>query len=170
MPGYALLGRILERLGDYGEAERALRKTVELAEGRRSAAAASFSALRTRGSARSTGSRRGREEARRAPLASGESTLGKNARGLPRAAGAGRAARLLGRCPNRCMSSNARAPLSPPIAATSAPWLVDYYRDLGARRPTSGPGDAEHTLAAGLDIRGRSDPGCRTRVAAAQHS
>ena len=162
VPGYALLGRILERLDDYEEAEQALRKAVELAEGAQGplqrhhfAALYELAALldqRDRAA-------EAREEARRA-LAIGESTLGKNApRLVPVLQVLGDAERLLGQLPESLHEfERAGAIIATDRSNVERSWLVDYYRDLGALQTNLGArSDAEHTLAAGLDAAG-DDP------------
>jgi CHAT domain-containing protein len=162
VPGYALLGRILERLDEYEEAEQALRKAVELAEGAQGplqrhhfAALYELAALldqRDRAA-------EAREEARRA-LALGESTLGKNApRLVPVLQVLGDAERLLGQLPESLHEfERAGSIIATDQSNVERSWLVDYYRDLGALQTNLGArSDAERTLAAGLDAAGE-DP------------
>jgi CHAT domain-containing protein/tetratricopeptide (TPR) repeat protein len=162
VPAYALLGRILERLDDYEEAERALRRAVDLAEGMQGPLQRHhFSALYQLAVLLDQRDRaaEARDQASRA-LAIGESTLGKNApRLVPVLQVLGDAERLLGQLPEALHHfERAAAIIATDRANVERSWLVDYYRDFGALQTSLGArGEAEHTLAAGLDAAGE-DP------------
>jgi CHAT domain-containing protein len=162
VPAYALLGRILERLNEYEKAEQALRRAVELAEGKQGPLQRHhFSALyqlavlfdeRDRAT-------EAREEAVRA-LGIGESTLGPRApRLVPVLQVLGDAERQLGQLPEALHQfERAGAIIATDRANVERSSLVDYYRDLGTLQISLGATtDAEQTLAAGLDAAGE-DP------------
>jgi len=160
--GYALLGRILERLNEYAQAEQALRRAVELSEGidgplQRHHFAALYQ-LATLLDERNRAAE-AREEAIRA-LGIGESTLGVNApRLVPVLQVLGNAERQLGQLPDALRQfERAGAIIAADRANVERSWLVDYYRDLGALQMSLGSrAEAERTLAAGLDAAGE-DP------------
>jgi CHAT domain-containing protein len=162
VPAYALLGRILERLDEYEEAERALRRAVDLAEGIQGPLQRHhFSALYQLAVLLDERDRaaEARGEARRA-LTIGESTLGTNApRLVPVLQVLGDAERLQGQLPEALHEfERAGAIIAADRANVERPWLVDYYRDLGALQTSLGARtEAEKTLAAGLDAAGE-DP------------
>ncbi len=162
VPSYALLGRILERLNEYEKAEAALRRAVELAEGKqgplqRHHFSASYQLavlLDERNRAAEA-----RDEARRA-LGLGESTLGAKApRLVPVLQVLGDAEHQLGQLPEALHQfERAGAIIATDRANVERSWLVDYYRDLGALQVSLGAtSDAERTFAAGLDAAGE-DP------------
>ena len=159
VPAYALLGRVLERLDEYEEAERALRRAVDLAEGMQgplqrhhfSALYQLAALLDERGRAAEA-----RDEASRA-LTIGESTLGANApRLVPVLQVLGDAERQQGQLPEALHEfERAGAIIAVDRANVERSWLVDYYLDLGALQTSLGArSEAEKTLAAGLDAAG----------------
>ena len=156
VPSYALLGRILERLDQYEKAEAALRRAVELAEGKqgplqRHHFSASYQLavlLDERNRAAEA-----RDEALRA-LGLGESTLGAKApRLVPVLQVLGDAEHQLGQLPEALHQfERAGAIIATDRANVERSWLVDFYRDLGALQVSLGAtSDAERTFAAGLD-------------------
>jgi CHAT domain-containing protein len=162
VPAYALLGRILERLDDYEQAETALRRAVGLAEGEQgplqrhhfSARYQLAALLDERGHPQEA-----RAQALRA-LAIGESTLGPTApRLVPVLQVLGNAERSLGQLPEALRRfERAGAIIAGDRASVELPWLVDYYRDRGALEMSLGDlAQAEHTLGAGLEAAGE-DP------------
>jgi CHAT domain-containing protein len=162
VPSYALLGRILERLDEYEKAELALRRAVGLAEGKQgplqrhhfSASYQLAALLDERNRAAEA-----RDEAARA-LGLGESTLGPRApRLVPVLQVLGDAEHQLGQLPEALHEfERAGAIIATDRANVERPWLVDYYRDLGALQMSLGSStEAEHTLAAGLEAAGE-DP------------
>jgi CHAT domain-containing protein/tetratricopeptide (TPR) repeat protein len=162
VPAYALLGRILERLDEFEQAETALRHAVDLAQGMQgplqrhqfSALYQLAALLEDRGRAAEA-----REQAELA-LKVGESTLGPMApRLVPVLQVLGDAQHQLGQLPEALRQfERADAIIAANKTNVERPWLVDYYRDLGALQMSLGdPVAAEHTLAAGLDAAGE-DP------------
>jgi len=162
VPAYALLGRILERLDEYEEAEQALRHAVSLAEGmqgplqrhRLSALYQLASLLDQRGHPAEA-----RDQAARA-LNVGEKTLGANApRLVPVLQTLGDAEHQLGDLPEALHRfERAGEIIAVDKANMERPWLVDYYRDLGALQLSLGDAaEAEKSLAAGLESAG-NDP------------
>ncbi|HEX4241081.1 MAG TPA: CHAT domain-containing protein [Steroidobacteraceae bacterium] len=160
--GYALLGRILERLDEYDDAERALRHAVELAEGmqgplQRHHLAARFqlaALLEERNRAAEA-----REQAERA-LDIGEATLGPSApRLVPVLQVLGSSEHQLGLIPEALHRfERAGVILAANRKDVDRSTLVDYYRDLGALQVTLGDtAAAESTLAQGLEAAG-NDP------------
>ena len=162
VPTYALLGRILERLDEYEQAEQALRRAVELSEGMQGPLQRHhFSVLYQLATLLDERNRaaEAREEASRA-LGIGESTLGANApRLVPVLQVLGSAEHQLGQLPEALREfERAGAIIATDRANVERSWLVDYYRDLGALQISLGARiEAEHTLAAGLDAAG-DDP------------
>lgn len=159
VPAYALLGRILERLDEYEQAETALRKAVELAEGMQGPLQrhhfSAFYQLAVLLDDRDRASE-AREQASRA-LGIGESTLGSGApRLVPVLQVLGDAEHQLGRLPEALHHfERAGAIIAADRGNVERSWLVDYYRDLGALQMSLGDAAAaEHTLAAGLDAAG----------------
>ncbi|HEY0747373.1 MAG TPA: tetratricopeptide repeat protein, partial [Steroidobacteraceae bacterium] len=162
VPAYALLGRILERLDEYEQAEQALRHAVSLAEGmqgplqrhRVSALYQLAALLDQRGRPAEA-----REQAERA-LAVAESTLGPVApRLVPLLQTLGDAEHQLGNLPEALHRfERAGAIVAAEKANMERPWLVDYYRDLGALQLSLGDAaGGENSLAAGLESAG-DDP------------
>jgi len=162
VPAYALLGRILERLDEYERAEQALRHAVELAEGMQGPLQRHrFSALYQLAVLLDERDlpAQAREQAARA-LSLGESTLGATApRLVPVLQTLGDAERKLGQLPQALHRfERAAAIIEVDRTNVERPWLVDYYRDLGALQMSLGDvTQAERTLAAGLDAAG-DDP------------
>jgi CHAT domain-containing protein/tetratricopeptide (TPR) repeat protein len=162
VPAYALLGRILERLDDYEEAEQALRRAVSLAEGmqgplqrHRFAALYQLAALLDqRGHPAEA-----RDQAVRA-LDEGEKTMGASApRLVPLLQTLGDAEHQLGDLPEALHRfERAGEIIAVEKANMERPWLVDYYRDLGALQLSLGDAaEGEKSLAAGLESAG-NDP------------
>ena len=159
VPAYALLGRILERLDEYEQAEAALRHAVGLAQGLQgplqrhqfSALYQLAALLEVRGHPAEAS-----EQAQLA-LKIGESSLGSTA---PRLVSVlvvlGSAQHQLGQLPEALR----RFELAGSIITANRndierSWLVDYYRDLGALQMSLGDVDAaERSLAAGIDAAG----------------
>jgi CHAT domain-containing protein len=159
VPAYALLGRILERLDEYEQAETALRRAVDLAQGVQGPLQRhQFSALYQLATLLEDRNRAGeaREQAERA-LTLGEATLGRDApRLVPVLQVLGDAQHQLGQLPEALRQFERAGGI---IAANKndieRPWLVNYYRDLGALQMSLGDSAAaERTLAAGLDAAG----------------
>jgi CHAT domain-containing protein len=162
VPTYALLGRILERLDEYEQAERALRRAVELAEGAQGPLQRHhFSALYQL--AALLDERNRAAEAHSAALRAlsiGESTLGPAApRLVPVLQVLGDSEQQLGQLPEALHRfERAGAIVASSGASLERPWLVDYYRDLGILQISLGdPAEAGRTLTAGLDAAG-DDP------------
>jgi CHAT domain-containing protein/tetratricopeptide (TPR) repeat protein len=159
---YAMLGRILERLDEYAQAEQALRRAVELSEGEQGPLQRHhFAALYQLAALLDERNRavEAREEAIRA-LKLGESTLGASApRLVPVLQVLGNAEHQLGQLPDALRQfERAGAIIAADRANLETSWLVDYYRDLGALQMSLGSRtEAERTLAAGLDAAG-DDP------------
>jgi CHAT domain-containing protein/tetratricopeptide (TPR) repeat protein len=157
VPAYALLGRILERLDEYEQAEEALRHAVALAEGMQGPLQRHhFSALYQLAALLDERHRaaEAREVAVRA-LKIGESTLGMTApRLVPVLQVLGDAEYQLGDLPAALRRfERAAAIISADRASVETSWLVDYYRDLGALRLSLGDSvEAEQTLSAGLAV------------------
>jgi CHAT domain-containing protein len=162
VPAYALLGRILERLDEYEQAEEALRHAVALAEGMQGPLQRHhFSALYQLAVLLDEHHRasEAREVAARA-LKIGESTLGMTApRLVPVLQVLGDAEYQLGDLPEALRRfERAAAIISADRANVETSWLVDYYRDLGALRLSLGDSvEAEQTLSSGLAAAGE-DP------------
>lgn len=162
VPAYALLGRILERLDEYEQAEQALRHAVELAEGmqgplqrHRISALYQLAVLLDERDHPAEA----REQAARA-LSLGESTLGPAApRLVPVLQTLGDAEHKLGQLPDALHQfERAGTIIDGNRNNMERPWLVDYYQDLGALQMSLGDvSQAERTLAAGLDAVG-DDP------------
>ena len=159
VPAYALLGRILERLDEYEQAEQVLRRAVNLAEGMQgplqrhkfSALYQLAALLDQRGHAAEA-----REQAEKA-LQVGESTVGASApRLVPVLQTLGDAEHQMGNLPE-ALHRFERAGAIVEISKSSMerPWLVDYYRDLGALQLSLGDTtQAEQSIAAGLESAG----------------
>ncbi len=159
VPAYALLGRILERLDEYEQAEQALRRAVELSEGaegplQRHHFLAQYqlaALLDERGHA---------EEAVIMPRALskiGERTLGPEApRLIPVLQVLGNSEHRLGNLPDALRRfERAGAIIDKDRADIERQWQVDYYGDLGALQMSLGDvAQSELTLAAGLAAAG----------------
>ena len=159
VPAYALLGRILERLDEYEQAEAALRRAVDLAEGAQGPLQRHhFSALYQLAVLLDDRDRaaEAREQAARA-LSIGEATLGPTApRLVPVLQVLGDAEHQLGLLPEALHHfERAGAIIAADKGNVERSWLVDYYRDLGALQMSLGDAlAAKNTLAAGLDAAG----------------
>jgi CHAT domain-containing protein len=159
VPAYALLGRILERLDEYEQAETALRRAVDLAQGMQGPLQRhQFSALYQLATLLEDRNRasEAREQAERA-LTLGEATLGRDApRLVPVLQVLGDAQHQLGQLPEALrLFERADAIIAANKNDIERPWLVNYYRDLGALQMSLGDSAAaERTLAAGLDAAG----------------
>ena len=159
VPAYALLGRILERLDEYEQAEQNLRRAVQLAEGMQGPLQRHhFSALYQLAALLDERDRaaEARDEALRA-ISIGESTLGPAApRLVPVLQVLGNAEHQLGQLPEALRRfERAGAIIETDRTSIERTWLVDYYRDLGALQMSLGDSKAaERTLAAGLDAAG----------------
>jgi CHAT domain-containing protein/tetratricopeptide (TPR) repeat protein len=162
VPAYSLLGRVLERLDEYEQAEAALRHAVDLAQGiqgplQRHEFAALYqlaALLEDRGHAAEA-----REKAEKA-LRVGEATLGATApRLVPVLQVLGDAQHQLGDLPEALRQfERAYSIIVENKNNLERSWLVDYYRDYGGLQMSLGdPAAAEHTLAAGLEAAG-SEP------------
>jgi CHAT domain-containing protein len=162
VPSYALLGRILERLDEYEEAEQALRRAVELAEGTQGPLQRHHFSARYQLAVLFDERNRAaeaRDEATRA-LGIGEATLGAKApRLVPVLQVLGDADQQLGQLPEALHQfERAGAIIATNRTNIERSTLVDYYRDLGALQMRLGANtEAEHTLAAGLEAAGE-DP------------
>jgi CHAT domain-containing protein/tetratricopeptide (TPR) repeat protein len=162
VPAYALLGRILERLDEYEEAERTLRRAVELAEGMQGPLQRHhFSALYQLAALLDERNRatEAKDTALRA-LAIGESTLGTTApRLVPLLQVLGDSEQQLGLLPEALHHfQRAGTLVASSRGSLERPWLVDYYRDLGVLQISLGdPGEAARTLTTGLNAAG-DDP------------
>ena len=162
VPAYALLGRILERLDEYEEAEQALRRAVSPRTGHAGSAAAAplrrpIPAGRSAGSARRPAE--ARDQALRA-LERGRKTMGVNApRLVPVLQTLGDAEHQLGDLPEALRRfGRAGEIIAVEKANMERPWLVEYYRDLGALQLSLGDvAEGEKSLAAGLESAG-NDP------------
>jgi CHAT domain-containing protein/tetratricopeptide (TPR) repeat protein len=156
VPAYALLGRILERLDEYEQAEAALRRAVELAEGAKGPLQRHhFSALYQLAVLLDDRNRaaEAREQAARA-LSIGEATLGPTApRLVPVLQVLGDAEHQLGQLPEALHHfERAGAIIAAGKDNVERSWLVDYYRDLGALQMSLGDAPAaKSTLTAGLE-------------------
>jgi CHAT domain-containing protein/tetratricopeptide (TPR) repeat protein len=159
VPAYSLLGRVLERLDEYEQAEAALRHAVDLAQGiqgplQRHEFAALYqlaALLEDRGHAAEA-----REKAQSA-LRVGEATLGATApRLVPVLQVLGDAQHQLGDLPEALRQfERAHSIIVESKSNLERSWLVDYYRDYGGLQMSLGdPVGAEHTLAAGLEAAG----------------
>lgn len=159
VPAYSLLGRVLERLDEYEQAEAALRHAVELAQGmqgplQRHEFAALYqlaALLEDRGHAAEA-----RERAESA-LRVGEATLGATApRLVPVLQVLGNAQHQLGHLPEALRQfERANTIIDVSKNNLERSWLVNYYRDYGALQMSLGDTvAAEHTLAAGLEAAG----------------
>jgi CHAT domain-containing protein/tetratricopeptide (TPR) repeat protein len=159
VPSYAMLGRILERLDEYEQAETALRHAVELSQDaqgplQRHQFSASYqlaALLEDRDR-----SAEAREQAMHA-LALGEKTLGPEApRLVPVLQVLGDAQHQLGQLPEALHQfERAGSIIASSKKDVERSWLVDYYRDLGALQISLGdPAAAEQTLATGLEAAG----------------
>lgn len=162
IPAYALLGTIFERLDAYEQAEQAVHQALQLAEAAQGPLQRHhFSALYQLAALLEE---RGRpEEARKyalQALAVGESTLGLAApRLVPVLQVLGNAAHELGELPEALHRfGRAGDIIESDRANIERPWLVDYYRDLGALQMSLGDApQAQRTFASGLEAAG-SDP------------
>jgi CHAT domain-containing protein len=155
VPAYALLGRILERLNEYDQAEQSLRRAVELAEGAQGPLQRHrFSALYQLAALLDERDRaaEARDAAARA-LTVGESTLGAQApRLVPVLQVLGDAEQQLGQLPEALRRfERAGAIIAIDRGNVERSWLVDYYRELGVLQMSLGDvPEAERTLASGL--------------------
>jgi CHAT domain-containing protein len=162
VPAYALLGRILERLDEYEQAEQALRHGLQLAERAEGPLQRHhFTVLYQLAALLDERGRpaEARDHAARA-LSIGESTLGPAApRLVPVLQVLGDAERRLGQLPEALHRfERAGAIIDSDGANVERPWRADYYRDLGALQMSLGDvSQAERTLAAGLEAAG-DDP------------
>jgi CHAT domain-containing protein len=155
IPAYVLLGNVLERLNEYEQAEQALRQALELAEGAQGPLQRHhFSALYQLAVLLEERGRpaEAREFAVRA-LTLGEGTLGPTApRLVPVLEVLGRAEHQLGQLPDALHHfERADAIIEADRSSVERPWLLDYYRDLGALQMSLGDvPQAEKTFAEGL--------------------
>jgi CHAT domain-containing protein/tetratricopeptide (TPR) repeat protein len=162
VPAYALLGRILERLNEYEQAEQALRRALELAEGLQGPLQRHHFSVQYQLAAlldERDRAAEAREHALRA-LSIGETTLGPAApRLVPVLQILGDAEHRLGQLPDSLRRfERAGDIITAGRANVERPWLVAYYRDLGSLQMSLGDAaEAERTLAAGLDAAGE-DP------------
>jgi CHAT domain-containing protein/tetratricopeptide (TPR) repeat protein len=159
VPNYALLGRILERLDEYEQAETALRHAVSLAQGMQGPLQRhQFSALYQLAALLEDrhNAAEAREQAALA-LVIGEKTIGADApRLVPVLQVLGDAQHQLGQLPEALHQfERAGAIITANRNDVERSWLVDYYRDLGSLQTSLGDlAAAEQTLSAGLAAAG----------------
>jgi tetratricopeptide (TPR) repeat protein len=169
VPAYSLLGRILERLDEYEQAETALRHAVDLAQGMQGPLQRhEFSALYQLAALLEDRGRAAEASAQaQLALTIGESTLGSAApRLVPVLEVLGDAQHQLGQLPEALRQfERAGAIIAASHNDVERPWLVDYYRDLGALQMSLGDADAaENSLAAAVFRRRARNPPWRSSV------